>query len=98
MQYKSLVDVLIARSADTHGITFIESSSIEVRLSYKDLYDRSLVVLYNFQRKGLLPGDEVVVQLDNNKDFIDVFRRTLQLKSKSKILLPFFVVLIKIID
>src|SRR4051812_48263207 len=73
MKYKTLVDVLIARSSDTHGITFIESSSMEERLSYKDLYVKSLVVLHNFQKKGLLPGYEVVIQLDNNRDFIIVF-------------------------
>src|ERR1035437_4609480 len=74
MEYKTLVELLIERAnTSTKGIIFVEGSSNEEILSYKDLFAKSLVVLSNLQKKGLLPGHEVVIQLDNNKNFILVF-------------------------
>ncbi|NVO08913.1 MAG: amino acid adenylation domain-containing protein [Bacteroidales bacterium] len=73
MEFKSLVEVLIARSSSISGVTFIENSSNEEKLSYTELYNNSLKVLCNLQQKGLVVGDEVVIHFDNNKSFIVVF-------------------------
>lgn len=73
MEYKNLVDVITARANSNSGITFIESSLCEEKLTYKELYDYSLKVLYNLQQKGALRGNEIVIQLNNNRNFIIAF-------------------------
>lgn len=55
------------------GVTFIESGNVEEFLSYKELYQQAVMVLYNLQERGLKPGDELVFQLENNKTFIICF-------------------------
>ncbi|AOM78750.1 hypothetical protein BFS30_17155 [Pedobacter steynii] len=55
------------------GVTFIEDSVKEDFLSYHQLYEEALKVLAIFQEKGIEPGHELVLQLEDNKTFIIVF-------------------------
>jgi amino acid adenylation domain-containing protein len=74
MNYQNLSDLLISRAhiADK-GITFIISRDEEHFLSYRDLYHRALQVLYQLQRRNIKPGEEIVFQIDDNREFIIVF-------------------------
>jgi acyl transferase domain-containing protein/acyl-CoA synthetase (AMP-forming)/AMP-acid ligase II/acyl carrier protein len=69
----SLIDVLIDRSTGENGITFIESEKSEDFLSYRELYEKAAYVLYNLQKSGLKPGNEVVLQVNCNRDFLVLF-------------------------
>ncbi len=73
MEYKTLVDIFINRRSEDIGITFIEGSDKEFYLSYHHLYEHALSTLLLLQNKGLKPGDELVLQLDNSKTYIIVF-------------------------
>ncbi|MCA6370829.1 MAG: amino acid adenylation domain-containing protein [Cytophagales bacterium] len=70
----SLVDILLSRSQCNYkGITFIESSAAEEFLSYQDLCQLSLVTLSFLQQRGVSRGSEVVIQVDSNKTFLQIF-------------------------
>ena len=71
--FKSLVEVIQERTESRKGITFIEDTDKETAISYHDLYKRALNILYNFQYKGVKPGEELVFQIDDNYDFLSVF-------------------------
>lgn len=55
------------------GVTFIEDSVKENFLSYYQLYEEAQQVLGFFQAEGLKAGDEMVLQLEDNKTYIIVF-------------------------
>lgn len=74
MNYQNLCDLLISRgSIEDKGITFIISQTEEHFLSYRDLYDQALHLLYQLQSRNLNPGEEIVFQIDDNQEFIIVF-------------------------
>ncbi|MFS1514464.1 amino acid adenylation domain-containing protein [Chengkuizengella sp. SCS-71B] len=73
-QFKTLEDVLIERSKlDDKGIVFIEADHKESRLTYRELYYESLYFLHDLQKQGLKPKQEIVFQLEDNKQFIIAF-------------------------
>ncbi|MCY8823355.1 non-ribosomal peptide synthetase [Bacillus atrophaeus] len=55
------------------GITFINGDQKEEKVSYKELYEKAQMVLYQLQTKGMKPGDELVLQIKDNKKFVTVF-------------------------
>ena len=55
------------------GINFIEGNQRDVRINYATLYERSLGILYHLQNKGIQPDSELVVLVNSNQQFIDVF-------------------------
>jgi polyketide synthase PksJ len=62
-----------AASRKESYITFIRSSQEEEKLSYSDLYHSALRLLGYLQAKGISPGNEVVVQVDDNKLLLLIF-------------------------
>ena len=55
------------------GINFIDGSTDDYFLSYNELYSRALSGADYLQEQGLNQGDELVLQLNNNKEFVIVF-------------------------
>ena len=70
--YNSLVD-LIANKPVNKGITFISGECDEVFISYGDLYEKALGVLYNLQKNGIHCGNELVFQIKGNYEFVCCF-------------------------
>jgi amino acid adenylation domain-containing protein/non-ribosomal peptide synthase protein (TIGR01720 family) len=74
MKFRTLTDLLEDRRSQTaKGITFIESGTSESFLSYADLHAGALKLLGEFQRKGLVPGDEIVILVEDNRRFLLIF-------------------------
>ncbi|PWK05386.1 non-ribosomal peptide synthetase [Tumebacillus permanentifrigoris] len=73
MKFRNLVEMLEARRASDKGLRFIRSDQDEVFVSYGNLYDRARGVLYHLQARGIKPGDEVLLQIENNESFLYVF-------------------------
>ncbi|MEW5804010.1 MAG: non-ribosomal peptide synthetase [bacterium] len=74
MVFKSLVEAIrYYKTCTWNGITFISGGKDELFISYANLYNKALSILYSLQQKGLKPGDELVFQLSNNYDFVSVF-------------------------
>jgi amino acid adenylation domain-containing protein/non-ribosomal peptide synthase protein (TIGR01720 family) len=63
---------LLRKNKDSHhtGITFIESSDQEIFLSYAALYQEALKSLAVLQNSGMNAGDELVLQVSDNKTFV----------------------------
>ena len=72
-QFGTLTEALESNLIDAKGVVYIEADQNERELSYRNLYERSLGILHILQEKGLLPGDELIIFLTNNEQFIDVF-------------------------
>src|ERR1041384_2816622 len=72
--HPTLTELLIAqKSVQDKGITFISAANKEDFLSYQHLYNHALSLLGYLQHKGVRPGDEVVLQLQDNRMFIQYF-------------------------
>src|SRR5258708_18372466 len=69
-----LSSVLAGASVDSEaGIFFVLSKDKVEKVSYRELYLESLLVLGFLQYKGVKAGDEMIIQLDNNRFFLTVF-------------------------
>jgi polyketide synthase PksJ len=68
-----LVTALISHKNSNNGINFIENEHIENFVSYSKLYDSALLLLKNIQQNGVKSGDEVILQLQNNENFVISF-------------------------
>ncbi|MBG9733430.1 non-ribosomal peptide synthetase [Paenibacillus alvei] len=74
MEFRRLTDMLHAvRRQEDRGITFIQGGEKEHFLSYKNLYDRALHLIGYFQEKGIVPGDEILFQIEDEELFIQMF-------------------------
>jgi amino acid adenylation domain-containing protein len=62
-----------AAIADKAGMTFINPAGFEERMSYKDLYHRACCISGALQQKGVKPGNELVIQTEDNKSLICLF-------------------------
>lgn len=72
--FKTLVDLIVARQYEkSKGVTFIISETEEHFVSYGELYHGARALLYNLQTAGFKKGDEVIFQIDNNRQFMFAF-------------------------
>ncbi|MFS4448468.1 amino acid adenylation domain-containing protein [Maribacter sp. 2307UL18-2] len=70
----TLIDLFKERSQLLDvGITFIRGVNKEEFLSYAGLYESALSILAFMQKRGIEPKSEIIIQLENNKDFLIVF-------------------------
>jgi acyl transferase domain-containing protein/acyl-CoA synthetase (AMP-forming)/AMP-acid ligase II/acyl carrier protein len=73
-EFRTLTEVLNSTiSAPGQGITFIYGEKEENYVSYSDLYDKALYILYNLQGKEIRKGDELLFQIENPEYFLGVF-------------------------
>ncbi len=73
---------MIKSSSGKKGITFIEINGSSF-LSYKDLYDKSLSISGYLCEKVNPPDNEIIILLDNNKEFVPVFWACIAAKIKA---------------
>lgn len=74
-RYKTLVGAIQtnAFSNKCGNICFINSNDEEDYISYKELYNNALAILYKLQLSGIEPGDELVFQIEDNKTMVCTF-------------------------
>jgi acyl-CoA synthetase (AMP-forming)/AMP-acid ligase II/aryl carrier-like protein len=73
MTNKTLVDMLENNRSVDRAVTYIDGETSERRVSYADLYTRSLGILHHLQALGAQRGDKLIIFLNNNEQFIDGF-------------------------
>ncbi|MEL6863514.1 MAG: AMP-binding protein, partial [Bacteroidota bacterium] len=74
MSYRNLVEALFASAMQKEkGIVFINGTYQEDFLSYSELLEHAQSLLCGLQQNGLQSGQELVIQLDNNQTFLEVF-------------------------
>jgi len=55
------------------SITYLEGENDSREVSYAELHERALGILYHLQRIGARRGDKLILFLGNNEQFIDAF-------------------------
>ncbi len=70
---RSLADILERASHTKKGITFINGELDVSYLSYKNLYEKAQKVLAMLQNNRLKAGDQLILQLEDNEEFICIF-------------------------
>ncbi|MDQ1350667.1 MAG: hypothetical protein QG657_969 [Acidobacteriota bacterium] len=73
MNYKNLVEMFCSRRRQDIGITFIDSAEEKRFLSYDEIYLEAGAILFNLQSAGVKPGDQLVFQINDNRDFVIFF-------------------------
>lgn len=70
---KNLCEVLESASRNKAGIVFIQDQDSEKLVTYKELYDTAKGILYNLIQQGITREHEVIMQIEDNENFIYVF-------------------------
>ena len=71
--FSTLVETLQQQASADRTITYIEAADKEVCITYADLYERALNKLHALQQRGLTSGDECIIFLRSNEEFIDIY-------------------------
>jgi acyl-CoA synthetase (AMP-forming)/AMP-acid ligase II len=71
--YQTLTEALEASRSGNRTITHIHGEGDERHIRFSDLYDRALGILHVLQDHGVVPGNQVILLLDNNEQLIDAF-------------------------
>jgi acyl-CoA synthetase (AMP-forming)/AMP-acid ligase II/acyl carrier protein len=70
----TLVEVLqVNRGVPGGKISYLEGEHDVRDVSFEELHERALGILYHLQRLGAKPGDPLILFLGNNEQFIDAF-------------------------
>lgn len=69
----TLVEALQTTAQGNKSITYIKAKNDELTVSYAELYNRALHLLYQLQAAGVKQGDELILLAENNEQFVDVF-------------------------
>ena len=71
---KTLQDIILRnKDIEDRGIIVVYGDDNEVFMSYKDIYERSLCLLGEFQMRGISKGDLLIFQLEDNIKFVVSF-------------------------
>ncbi|SHJ63244.1 Acyl-CoA synthetase (AMP-forming)/AMP-acid ligase II [Clostridium cavendishii DSM 21758] len=71
VKYDTLIKLLCSLEKEKEkGITFINENSKDYFISYSDMYEEALFLLGYIQQVGIKSGDKILLQLNNNFDFI----------------------------
>ncbi len=69
----TLTEVIESNRSFERSLTYLEGENDARELSYQELYERALGILYHLQRLGARRGDKLILFLGNNEQFIDAF-------------------------
>jgi acyl-CoA synthetase (AMP-forming)/AMP-acid ligase II/aryl carrier-like protein len=69
----TLAELITANRTVKRTISYLETESNERVVSYGELYERALGILFHLQKLGAKPGDKLIIYLANNEQFLDAF-------------------------
>jgi acyl-CoA synthetase (AMP-forming)/AMP-acid ligase II/acyl carrier protein len=69
----TLTELFESNRSAAGTITYVEGESDSRDVSYAELHERALGILYHLQRIGARRGDKLILFLGNNEQFIDAF-------------------------
>jgi|HubBroStandDraft_1064217.scaffolds.fasta_scaffold02331_6 acyl-CoA synthetase (AMP-forming)/AMP-acid ligase II/acyl carrier protein len=72
-QASTLSELLQTNAALPRSLVYLEGDSEQREVSYGELYERALGILYHLQRLGARRGDKLLLFLGNNEQFLDAF-------------------------
>ena len=69
----TLTDLIESNRTVARSITYLEGENDSREVTFGELYERAVGILYHLQRIGARRGDELILLLGNNEQFIDAF-------------------------
>jgi len=72
-QATTLTELIANNRTAARHLTYLEGENDTREVSFAELYERALGILYHLQRIGARRGDKLILFLGNNEQFIDVF-------------------------
>jgi len=69
----TLTELIERNRSFARNLTYLEAENDAREVSFAELYERALGILYHLQRLGARRGDKLILFLGNNEQFIDVF-------------------------
>jgi acyl-CoA synthetase (AMP-forming)/AMP-acid ligase II len=69
----TLTEMIEANRKAARSITYLEGENDSREVSYGELYERALGILFHLQRIGARRGDKLILLLANNEQFIDAY-------------------------
>jgi acyl-CoA synthetase (AMP-forming)/AMP-acid ligase II/acyl carrier protein len=69
----TLTQLLEEHSGFNRSITYLEAENEARAVSFAELHERALGILYHLQRLGARRGDKLILFLSSNEQFIDAF-------------------------
>ncbi|MYB88462.1 MAG: AMP-binding protein [Proteobacteria bacterium] len=73
MQFHTLNEALSFNRSEARFVTFINGQEDEKCISFEALYQRALGLLRVLQQHGISKGDHLILFLNDNQQFVDVF-------------------------
>src|SRR5688572_5134927 len=70
---ETLAELIHLNRGAKRSLTYLESENSERVVSFAELYERAVGILYHLQKLGAKPGDKLIVYLGNNEQFLDAF-------------------------
>ena len=70
---QTLTELIESNRNAPRSVTYLEGENEERNVSYGELHQRALGILYHLQKLGAQRGDKVILFLGNNEQFIDAF-------------------------
>jgi acyl-CoA synthetase (AMP-forming)/AMP-acid ligase II len=70
---RTLAELIANNRAVNRPISYLEAENSERVVSYAELYERALGILFHLQKLGARPGDKLIIYLANNEQFLDAF-------------------------
>lgn len=71
--FNTLAEVISSRADSIRGVTFVTGEYEEKFVTYKEVYGKSLEILFQLQSKGIKPGDQLIVYTNDNESLIRYF-------------------------
>ena len=72
-QAQTLAELITHNRSVKRTISYLETENNERVVSYGELYERALGILFHLQKLGAKPGDKLIIYLANNEQFLDAF-------------------------
>ncbi|MCB1623042.1 MAG: non-ribosomal peptide synthetase [Pseudomonadales bacterium] len=69
----TLSELLAANRGVQRSIAYVDGENSERVVSFEELYQRALGILYHLQSLGARPGDKMILYVANNEQFVDAF-------------------------
>ncbi|MEJ0035611.1 MAG: non-ribosomal peptide synthetase [Gammaproteobacteria bacterium] len=69
----TLTELIEGNRTANRAITYLEGENEERKVSFAELYERALGILFHLQKLGARRGDKLILFLGNNEQFIDAF-------------------------
>jgi len=69
----TLTELIESNRSFARNLTYLDGENDTREVSFAELYERALGILYHLQRLGARRGDKLILFLGNNEQFVDVF-------------------------